>query len=128
MSANNGNAAGKTIPQVCEEIAADMKNDASAFDGKHFNGLTVGTQFGNQGAAIAALARMVAKHDDQISRKLLLTSMELEVLRGRAGELERLLKLAVPFVEQQIKEMTTLGIHCEDFKELLSQIKDATQP
>ena len=37
-------------------IAEDMKKDAANFDGKPFDGRTVATYFGNQGAAIAALA------------------------------------------------------------------------
>ena len=37
-------------------IADDMKSDAENFDGKPFTGKTVGEYFGNQGAAIAALA------------------------------------------------------------------------
>ena len=41
-------------------IATDMKNDAKNFDGKPFNGRTVAEYFGNQGAAISALARIVA--------------------------------------------------------------------
>ncbi len=42
--------------KVLEAIAEDMKNDAKNFDGKPFNGRTVGEYFGYQGAAIAALA------------------------------------------------------------------------
>ncbi|MCP4493288.1 MAG: hypothetical protein GY820_39190 [Gammaproteobacteria bacterium] len=48
----------KTL-QVLEMIATDMKNDAKAFDGKPFNGRTVAEYFGNQGAAIAALANII---------------------------------------------------------------------
>ena len=50
----------KSLQRICEEIATDMRNDASAFDGAPFNGKTVATYLGNQGAAIAALARMLA--------------------------------------------------------------------
>ncbi len=46
---------------VCREIAADMKRDAAEFDGKPFDGRTVAEYFGNQGAAIAALALIVEK-------------------------------------------------------------------
>lgn len=49
----------KTPEEVCREIAADMENDATAFDGKPFNGRTVAEYFGNHGAAIAALAKIV---------------------------------------------------------------------
>ena len=45
--------------EVCEMIAEDMKNDAKDFDGKPFTGKTVAEYNGNQGAAIAALARMI---------------------------------------------------------------------
>ena len=45
--------------KVLGMIAADMKNDATEFDGKPFNGKIVGTYFGNQGAAIAALANLI---------------------------------------------------------------------
>ena len=45
--------------EVLEMIAADMKSDAENFDGKPFNGKTVATYFGNQGAAIAALADII---------------------------------------------------------------------
>lgn len=48
-----------TIRRVLKDIDEDMRNDASAFDGKPFNGRTVAEYFGNQGAAIAALARIV---------------------------------------------------------------------
>jgi len=40
-------------------IAKDMKDDATKFDGLPFNGKTVAEYFGNQGAAIEALARIV---------------------------------------------------------------------
>ena len=45
--------------EVLGIIADDMKNDAKEFDGKPFNGKTVATYFGNQGAAIAALANII---------------------------------------------------------------------
>ena len=45
--------------EVLEMIATDMKNDAKEFDGKPLNGKTVAAYFGNQGAAIAALADIV---------------------------------------------------------------------
>lgn len=40
-------------------IAQDMKDDAERFDGQVFNGRTVAEYFGNQGAAIAALAKII---------------------------------------------------------------------
>lgn len=46
-------------------IAEDMKNDAEAFDGKPFTGETVGTYFGNHGAAIAALADIVKNYMEE---------------------------------------------------------------
>lgn len=45
--------------EVLEMIAVDMKNDARDFDGRPFNGKTVAEYFGNQGAAIAALAKII---------------------------------------------------------------------
>jgi hypothetical protein len=45
--------------ELCDLIASDMENDMDGFDGKPFTGLTVGTQFGNQAAAIASLAKLV---------------------------------------------------------------------
>jgi len=45
--------------EVLEMIAKDMKDDATKFDGLPFNGKTVAEYFGNQGAAIEALARIV---------------------------------------------------------------------
>lgn len=45
--------------KVLEKIAADMKSDAENFNGRPFDGKTVAEYFGNQGAAIAALARIM---------------------------------------------------------------------
>jgi hypothetical protein len=45
--------------KILEMIAEDMKNDAVNFDGRPFNGKTVAQYFGNQGAAIAALANII---------------------------------------------------------------------
>ena len=45
--------------EVLGIIAADMKSDAENFDGRPFNGKTVAEYFGNQGAAIAALANII---------------------------------------------------------------------
>lgn len=45
--------------EMLDEIAKDMENDAALFEGKPFNGKTIGTYFGNQGAAIAALAKAI---------------------------------------------------------------------
>ena len=55
-----------TVDSVCNEIKADMERDVKAFDGKPMTGLSVGTQFGNQGAAIAALAGICSKQQEQI--------------------------------------------------------------
>ena len=52
---------------VLEMIAIDMKNDAENFDGRPFNGKTVAEYFGNQGAAIAALADIVKSILEQIN-------------------------------------------------------------
>ena len=42
--------------EVLQMVADDMKDDAARFDGQPFNGKTVATYFGSQGAAIAAIA------------------------------------------------------------------------
>lgn len=44
---------------ICEDISKDTENDAKEFDGKIFNGRTVGEYFGNQGAAIKALSKII---------------------------------------------------------------------
>ncbi len=49
----------KTRIEVLEMIAKDMKDDAKNFEGQPFNGKTVAEYFGNQGAAIAALANII---------------------------------------------------------------------
>ena len=51
--------------KVLTMIAEDMKNDAAKFDGKPFTGKTVAEYFGNQGAAIAALARILSTVIDE---------------------------------------------------------------
>lgn len=40
-------------------IVDDMKNDVDNFEGKPFNGKTVGKYFGYQAAAISALATII---------------------------------------------------------------------
>lgn len=45
--------------KVLEAIALDVKNDAENFDGQPFNGKTVAEYFGNHGAAIDALSRIM---------------------------------------------------------------------
>ena len=47
------------VLQALSDIAADMEADAAKFDGQPFNGRTVAEYFGNQGAAIAALANII---------------------------------------------------------------------
>jgi hypothetical protein len=49
----------KKILEVLEMIMKDTQNDAKQFDGRPFNGRTVAEYFGNQGAAIAALANII---------------------------------------------------------------------
>jgi hypothetical protein len=49
------------IKKVLDMIAQDMADDAKSFDGKPFTGRTVAEYFGNQGAAIAALAKIIKK-------------------------------------------------------------------
>lgn len=45
--------------KILSMVAADMESDAKEFDGKPFNGKTVAEYFGNQGAAIAAIANVL---------------------------------------------------------------------
>ena len=45
--------------EVLEEIANDQERDAAEFDGKPFDGRTVTEYFGNQGAAIYTLAKIL---------------------------------------------------------------------
>lgn len=45
--------------EILDMIADDMRNDAIHFDGQPFTGKTVAEYFGNQGAAIAALANLM---------------------------------------------------------------------
>ena len=54
-----GGSMGDRKIEVLKMIADDMKNDAKNFDGRPFNGKTVAEYFGNQGAAIVALADIV---------------------------------------------------------------------
>ena len=49
----------RQIVTILQDIADDMEADAKAFDGQSFNGRTVGEYFGNQGAAIRAIALAV---------------------------------------------------------------------
>ena len=49
----------KRLIEICEQVALDTENDAKDFDGKPFNGKTVATYFGNQGAAISALSNII---------------------------------------------------------------------
>jgi len=45
--------------KVLGMIAQDMEDDARNFDGKPFTGKVVAEYFGNQGAAISALAKIL---------------------------------------------------------------------
>lgn len=47
------------IIEVLGMIAQDQLDDANAFEGKPFDGRTVAEYFGNQGAAIKALADII---------------------------------------------------------------------
>lgn len=55
--------------RVLDWTAADMKNDAENFDGRPFNGKTVAEYFGNQGAAISALANIVKSILEQTEKE-----------------------------------------------------------
>lgn len=52
--------------KILDMIAKDMKNDARDFDGRPFNGRTVAQYFGNQGAAISALAKIIKAMQQEI--------------------------------------------------------------
>jgi hypothetical protein len=45
--------------KVLALVTEDMENDAKEFDGQPFTGKTVGTYFGNHGAAIVALSKVI---------------------------------------------------------------------
>ncbi len=47
------------IIKVCEQIAFDVEDDARRFDGKPFNGKTLGEYLGYHSAAISTLANIV---------------------------------------------------------------------
>ena len=55
--------------EFLEMIAEDMKKDAKNFDGCPFNGKTVGGYFGNQGAAISALANIMKSILEQTKKE-----------------------------------------------------------
>ena len=52
----------KKMIEVLKLMAADMEQDASDFDGKPFNGKSVGEMHGNTCAAIAGLANILKEH------------------------------------------------------------------
>jgi len=52
---------------VMEMIAQDQMDDAKNFEGKPFNGRTVGEYFGNQGAAIATMANIIKELINEIA-------------------------------------------------------------
>ena len=51
----------KRAQEICRDIAKDMEDAATNFDGKPFTGRTVAEYCGNHDAAIAALAGIVEK-------------------------------------------------------------------
>ena len=51
------------VIDTLKTIAEDMRKDARNFDGKPFTGKVVAEYFGNQGAAIAALARIILEKE-----------------------------------------------------------------
>lgn len=54
--------------KILDMIATDMKNDAEKFDGRPFNGKVVAEYFGNQGAAITALASIIKSHLNEVEK------------------------------------------------------------
>lgn len=57
----------KQIQKVMQDVADDMERDATGLDGKPFNGRTVAEQFGNNCAAIRAVAIAVKQLADRFS-------------------------------------------------------------
>ncbi len=55
--------------EVLDMIAEDMASDAKKFDGQPFDGKTVAQYFGKQGAAIAALAKIIKKLIEEQDKK-----------------------------------------------------------
>ncbi len=58
--------------EICVQVAEDAENDTRCFDGKPFNGKTVGEYFGYQAASIKALAEVIkeiVKNSDEILLK-----------------------------------------------------------
>lgn len=45
--------------EILDMVSKDAENDATNFDGKEFNGKNVGVYFGNHGASISTLAKIV---------------------------------------------------------------------
>jgi len=74
--------------RILKMIADDMANDAKNFDGKPFNGKTVAEYFGNQGAAIAALADIVRSlcEDAPDETGMAVTNMRRGYRTGQAWE------------------------------------------
>ena len=56
----------KRIVEVMESVADDMSRDATALDGRPFNGRTVAEQFGNTLAAVRAVALAVKKLAEEV--------------------------------------------------------------
>ena len=48
----------KTI-EILDMISKDAEDDATNFDGTEFNGKNVGVYFGNHGASISTLAKII---------------------------------------------------------------------
>ena len=57
------------IQEVMQEIADDMQRDAYGLDGKPFTGKTVAEQFGNNCAAIRAVALAVKRLAEQVAMR-----------------------------------------------------------
>lgn len=56
----------ETRSKVLDMIAADMKNDASAFDGRPFTGKVVSEYLANLGAAVSALAKIIKTLSEEV--------------------------------------------------------------
>lgn len=45
--------------EILDMVSKDAKDDATNFDGAEFNGKNVGVYFGNHGASISTLAKII---------------------------------------------------------------------
>lgn len=77
----------KVLSDLMGMVIEDTKKDAKDFDGKPFDGKTVAEYFGNQGAAIAAIAESLNYVIKKIDTKENpLGEISSEKIKQEAGE------------------------------------------